>query len=106
MTNLIPHAPCFHLVTLNCKDAENAGKCLAALRNYGRPDAISYGCVSYDFGLKIGHDTVIQIVERWSDWADLDKLLDEKVVPALPMYNELLDAPFNPASHTMRVNLD
>jgi len=94
-----------HIVTLTCKDAEHAMQCLAALAAYGRPDALSYGCASYEFGLKEGSDDVVLLVERWRDWADLDRLLTEKVVPALPIYNALLRRPFDPAADTARVTL-
>jgi quinol monooxygenase YgiN len=70
-----------HIVTLTCKDAEHATLCLGALDAYGRPDALSYGCASYEFGLKDGSGDTVLLVERWRDWADLDRLLTEKVVP-------------------------
>jgi hypothetical protein len=94
-----------HVVTLECKDDEHATRCLEALRNYGRPDALAYNCVSYDFGLKEGTSDMVYIVEYWHRWQDLDSLLQEKVVPALPLYNELLKRPFDPATDTLRINL-
>ena len=94
-----------HMVTLDCKDAEHAARCLDALANYGRPDATAFNCVSYDFGLKVGSKDTIHIVERWTSWEDLDALLAEKVVPALPRYNELLKRPFNPEADTLRISL-
>jgi hypothetical protein len=48
---------------------------------------------------------MVYIVERWKDWARLDALLQAKVVPALPMYNQLLKTPFNPATDTLRIEL-
>lgn len=45
------------------------------------------------------------LVERWSDRADLDRLLAEKVVPAPPTCNALLKRPFDPAADTLRVAL-
>ena len=45
------------------------------------------------------------VVERWRRWQDLDALLKEKVVPALPMYNPLLKRPFVPAKDTLRITL-
>jgi quinol monooxygenase YgiN len=98
-------APLVHLVTLDCKDAERAEHCLAALGAHGRPDALAFGCVSYEFGLKEGATDVVYIVERWRRWGDLDALLTEKVVPALPLYNELLKRPFDPATDTLRISL-
>lgn len=92
-----------HIVKLTCKDAEHAARCLGALSAHGRPDALAYGCASYEFGLKEGTDDTVLLVERWSDWADLDRLLTEKVVPALPAYNALLKRPFDPATDTLRV---
>jgi len=94
-----------HLVTLECKDGEHAARCIAALAEYGRPDALAYRCVSYEFGLKAGSDDTVCIVERWNRWEDLDSLLQEKVVPALPLYNELLKSPFDPARNTTRIAL-
>ncbi len=92
-----------HLVTLQCKDAQHADRCLAALRDYGRPDALAYGCAAYDFGLALGSEDKVLLVERWHDWTALDRLLGEKVVPALPLYNELLAQPFDPARDTLRI---
>lgn len=94
-----------HLVTLNCKDNENAQQCLNALANYGKPDAISFNCVSYEFGLKSGSTDIVYIMERWDNWENLDALLQAKVIPALPMYNQLLKTPFNPETDTLRIEL-
>jgi hypothetical protein len=98
-------APLLHVVTLECKDAEHATRCLAALRDYGRPDALSFRCASYEFGVKEGTTSTVYLIERWSRWEDLDALLTEKVVPALPIYNALLARPFDPARDTLRVRL-
>ncbi len=98
-------APLAHIVTLDCRDAEHAERCLRALGDYGRPNAEHFGCVAYDFGLLEGTDHVVCIVEGWNRWEDLDALLTELVVPALPMYNELLRQPFDPARDTRRVRL-
>ena len=49
-------------------------------------------------------DTVY-LVERWSRWEDLDALLQAKVIPALPLYNQLLKRPFDPAQDTLRIQL-
>ncbi len=94
-----------HIVTLACKDNDHARQCIAALGAYGRPDAMAYGCASYRFGLKGGTEDIVMIVEHWDDWAKLDRLLTEKVVPALPVYNALLARDFDPASDTVRVTL-
>lgn len=94
-----------HVVTLDCKDEEHATRCIEALANYGRPDALALNCISYEFGFKEGTNDTLCIVERWHQWEDLDALLNEKVVPALPMYNELLKRPFDPAKDTVRINL-
>lgn len=94
-----------HVVTLECKDEANAKRCIEALSNYGRPAALAFNCISYEFGLKEGTNDTVYIVERWSQWRDLDALLSEKVVPALPMYNQLLRRPFDPAKDTVRVKL-
>ena len=72
---------------------------------HGRPDAEQFRCVSYDFGLQEGTDDTVYLVERWNRWEDLDSLLAEKVVPAIPMYNQLLQQPFDPARDTARVRL-
>jgi hypothetical protein len=98
-------AKCIHIVTLNCKDSEHAKQCLNALANYGKPDALSFNCSSYDFGLKAGTEDTIYIVESWFAWADLDSLLHAKVIPALPMFNQLLKNPFNPGTDTLRIEL-
>jgi hypothetical protein len=94
-----------HVVTLECKDEEHATRCLAALTSHGRPDALSFNCVSYEFGLKEGSSDTVYIVERWTRWDDLDALLGAKVVPALPMYNQLLKRPFDPSKDTLRIRL-
>lgn len=94
-----------HLVTLKCKDEEHATQCLAALANYGKPDALLFNCLSYEFGLKLGTTDTVYLVERWNQWEDLDALLQAKVVPAIPMYNQLLATPFNPATDTLRIEL-
>lgn len=94
-----------HLVSLGCKDADHAQQCLAALHQSGRPDAERYGCRAYEFGLQGGTDDVVRIIERWDRWEDLDALLAECVVPALPVYNQLLARPFDPATDTERITL-
>ncbi|MGE0812288.1 MAG: hypothetical protein AB7O28_00270 [Vicinamibacterales bacterium] len=94
-----------HLVTLECKDEAHAARCLAALAAHGRPDALAYRCVSYDFGVKVGAPDTVMLVERWQRWEDLDALLAEKVVPALPVYNALLKRPFDPARDTVRIGV-
>ncbi|WP_455377171.1 hypothetical protein [Petrachloros mirabilis] len=94
-----------HIVTLECKDADHAKRCLDALKNDGRPDALSFGCISYEFGLKEGNSDTVYLVERWIRWEDLDALLTKKVVPALPLYNQLLKRPFDPAKDTLRIHL-
>ena len=96
---------CIHVVTLECRDPEHARQCIQALASYGRPDALAYRCLSYEFGLKEGAADTVILVERWHRWEDLDALLIEKVVPALPTYNQLLKAPFDPARSTLRINL-
>jgi quinol monooxygenase YgiN len=94
-----------HLVTLACRDADHAQQCIAALADSGRSDALEYGCASYDFGLREGTEDVVRVVERWDSWDDLDALLTERVVPALPVYNQLLARPFDPSSDTERITL-
>lgn len=94
-----------HIVTLECKDTEHATRCLEALEQYGKPDAISFKCLSYEFGLKEGSTETVHLVERWDRWEDLDALLTDRVVPALPLYNQLLKRPFNPATDTLRIKL-
>ena len=96
---------CVHVVTLECKNEEHAKRCLDALAAYGRPDALAFHCVSYEFGLKEGTADTICLVERWKQWQDLDALLHAKVIPALPMYNQLLKRPFDPAKDTVRITL-
>jgi len=94
-----------HIVTLACKDAAHAARCLEALGAHGRPDALACHCLSYEFGLREGSTDTVQIVERWNRWDDLDELLRTKVVPALPTYNQLLKRPFDPTTDTLRVTL-
>ena len=94
-----------HIVTLRCKSAGHASQCLGALESYGRPDALAYGCQSYEFGRKAGDDTTVVLVERWAHFDQLDRLLTEKVVPALPNYNALLVRDFDPSQDTMRIPL-
>ncbi len=96
---------CVHIVTLECKDAKSAKDCLEALKLYGLPDAQSFRCVSYEFGLKLGHQDTVYLVEHWNSWEDLDALLKEKVIPALPTYNTFLKRPFNPQTDTVRITL-
>jgi hypothetical protein len=103
--NLGAGGGCVHLVTLECKDQEHATRCIEALANYGRPDALSFKCASYEFGFKEGSSDTVCIVEHWRHWGDLNALLAEKVVPALPLYNQLLKRPFDPAKDTVRINL-
>ena len=85
-----------HIVTLECKDADHAQRCL---------DALSFNCLSYEFGLKEGSSDIVCLVERWKRWEDLDALLTTKVLPALPLYNKLLKRPFDPAKDTLRIHL-
>ncbi|MGA0116549.1 MAG: hypothetical protein ACO3IW_13480 [Burkholderiales bacterium] len=94
-----------HIVTLECKDSEHAKRCIEALANYGKPDALTFNCVSYEFGIKEGTADTVYIIERWRRWQDLDALLTTKIVPALPMYNQLLKTPFDPSRNTARINL-
>lgn len=94
-----------HIVTLDCKDVAHAAQCIQALANYGRPDALAFGCVDYEFGLKQGTSDTVYIVERWRSWQDLDNVIAEKVVPALPTYNQFLKQPFDPAKDTLRITL-
>ncbi len=94
-----------HLVTLECKDEEHARRCIASLTTNGRPDALAFNCVSYEFGVKEGASDIVYLVEHWSRWEDLDALLAAKVVPALPLYNQLLKRPFDPAKDTVRIRL-
>lgn len=94
-----------HLVTLKCKDDAHAQRCLGALENHGKPDALAFDCVSYEFGLEQGSSDTVYIVERWNRWEDLDSLLTTKVAPALPTYNELLEYPFDPERDTVRIQL-
>lgn len=96
---------CLQVVTLECKDGEHAKRCLDALATYGRPDALAFNCVSYEFGLKEGTSDTIYLVERWKQCEDLDALIREKVIPALPMYNQLLKRPFDPAKDAVRITL-
>jgi len=104
-SNSTPEGRLVHVVTLKCKDADRAAQCLEALSNQGRPDAMDYNCLSYEFGLREGSKDTVVLIERWTDWDDLNLLLMEKVVPALPLYNQLLEQPFNPARDTVRINL-
>jgi len=94
-----------HVVTLECKDTESAKQCLDALASQGRKDAMEFNCLAYDFGLREGTPSTIQLVERWNSWDDLDALLTNKVIPALPHYNALLKRPFDPARDTLRIRL-
>lgn len=103
--NKTQQANLIHIVTLNCKDNEHAKQCLDALANYGKPDALAFECSTYEFGLKSGSTDTVYIIERWKDWANLDSLLHAKVIPALPMYNQLLKSPFNPTTDTLRIEL-
>ena len=105
MPNLTSEGHLVHVVTLRCKDADHATRCISALGAYGRPDALAFNCRSYDFGLQVGSPDTVCLIERWSRWEDLDSLLKEKVIPALPMYNQLLERPFDPSVDTMRVDL-
>jgi hypothetical protein len=104
--NMADSGRCVHVVTLECKDDEHAAHCLAALAGSGKPDALSFDCVAYAFGLKVGASDTVYLVERWKRWQDLDALLEAKVVPALPVYNRLLKRPFDPARDTLRVELE
>lgn len=94
-----------HIVTLACRDAAHAARCLDALAAYGRPDALAFRCVSYEFGRREGSPETVQIIERWNRWEDLDELLRTRVIPALPTYDQLLARPFDPATDTLRVTL-
>jgi len=97
--------PMVNLSTLICKDETHAKQCLEAIANYGKPDALSYKCFSYEFELKVGTKDAVCVVERWNRWEDLDSLLEDKVIPALPSYNQLLKRPFDFKTDTVRVEL-
>lgn len=103
--NLAIDGKLIHVVTLECKDGEHATRCIAALSEYGKPDALAFNCTSYEFGLKEGTTDTVYLIERWNRWEDLDSLLNTKVVPALPLYNQLLKRPFDPAKDTLRIKL-
>jgi len=105
MPDTVSEGRFLHIVTLECKDAEHARRCIGALAAYGRPDALAFGCLAYEFGLRLGSADTVLLVERWRRWEDLDALLREKVVPALPLYNQLLMRPFDPARDTLRIAL-
>lgn len=105
MDNPVNAGQFVHVVTLDCKDEEHAKRCIEALTNYGRPDALAFNCVAYEFGIREGTVDTVHIIERWRRWQDLDALLNEKVVPALPMYNQLLKKPFDPSRDTVRIKL-
>lgn len=94
-----------HIVTLECKDAARAAQCINALTAYGRRDALAFNCVSYEFGFREGSSDTVILVERWREWLALDALLSTRFAPALPMYNQFLKRPFDPARDTLRVNL-
>jgi hypothetical protein len=94
-----------HVVRLECRDQASAARCLGALGDHGRPDALAYGCLSYEFGPAVEAPATIVLVERWSRWEDLDALLAEKVVPALPLYDEMLARPFDAVRDTTRIAL-
>ena len=102
MTEVDSRGRFLHVVTLDCKDTERARQCIDALREHGRPDAMEFGCLAYEFGRDGAR---VLLVERWADWGRLDALLEQRVVPALPLYNELLAQPFDPARDTRRVEL-
>jgi hypothetical protein len=93
------------VISLACKDGEHAQRCIEALANCGRPDALVFNCVSDEFGLRDGSSDTAYIIERWRQWSDLGALLEAKVVPALPMYNQLLKKPFDPSTDTLRITL-
>jgi quinol monooxygenase YgiN len=103
--NSISEGQFVHIVTLDCKDEEHARRCVEALANYGKPDALAFNCVTYEFGIKEGTAHTVYLIERWRKWQDLDSLLKEKVVPALPVYNQLLKRPFDPSKDTVRIAL-
>lgn len=103
--NSVSREQLVHFVTLDCKDEVHAKRCLEALAIYGKPDALAFNCVSYEFGIKEGDAKAVYIIERWRKWEDLDALLNEKVIPALPQYNQLLKKPFDPARDTVRIKL-
>ncbi|KLV11563.1 hypothetical protein C9I92_12990 [Photobacterium ganghwense] len=94
-----------HIVTLRCKDTDHARQCLELLEQFGKPDALHYRCLSYEFGLREGTTDTVCIVERWQHWQDLDALLQYKVTPALLMYNRLLSRPFDLETDTVRIRL-
>ncbi len=87
------------------REGDHAKRCIDALANHGRPDALAFNCRPYEFGLKEGTTDTVCLVERWRRWEDLDALLNAKVVPALPLYNQLLKRPFDPARDTVRIRL-
>jgi quinol monooxygenase YgiN len=95
-----------HIVMLRCNSAEDATSCLHALSQYGRPNALEYGCESYEFGRKAGESETVILVERWPSFDLLDRLLTEKVIPALPTYNALLERAFDPLRDTIRLRLE
>jgi hypothetical protein len=103
--DLATHGRLLHVVTLACKSDAHAARCLDALAAYGRPDAFAFNCCAYEFGLLENSTNTVYILERWNRWEELDALLTAKVIPALPMYNELLKRPFNPATDTLRIAL-
>src|SRR5690606_4472063 len=78
-----PAARFVHVVTLDCKDAEHALRCIQMLTRVGLPDAKMFQCVSYEFGLEAGSTERVVIIQRWERWEDLDALIEQRIAPDL-----------------------
>ena len=70
-----------HVVTLPCKDEECAKNCLSALKANVDLVKKDYNALEYTAGLKAGSQTEVYLIEKWSNWEDLDRWLTEQVVP-------------------------
>lgn len=90
---------------LTCKDQEHAQEMLDALRSIGLPGAKRCNVHSYEFGLQVGSNTNVWLVERWYNWDDLTRHLESNMFPRLDYFNALMPEPFDPVKHTASIEL-
>jgi quinol monooxygenase YgiN len=98
-------AKCMHIVTATGKDEETTQKLLEVLNTSIRETVMKSGGAWYEVGLKVGSKTELVLCEAWYSWDVLDKHLQEQILPGIDALNAMMAENFDPAKHTIRIDL-